>query len=160
MNTTTRQNEEIVFYIYYEHLKKFGFEWENTTTEFKFSIELEYTLTNLGFGIWAKERNVKRLSYTMAYMLESEFNVVSVLNKTDSYKKLSMISPAEKNSSLRIFSKQAHETNRVNVFYSNYYRPDNVLFHALDSVLLFDAHKIERLCVPKIYHDKTQLIFF
>ena len=28
------------------------------------------------------KRNVKRLSYPMAYMLESEFNVVSVLNIT------------------------------------------------------------------------------
>ena len=56
-----------------------------------------------------------------------------------------MMSPAKKNNSLRNFSKQAHVTNRGDVFYSNYYRPDTVLFHALDSVLLFDGHKIERL---------------
>ena len=99
-NTATRKNEEIVFYNYYKHFKKFGFEWENTTIEFKFSIEVskdekkfikkmtmsknarsrihvdESRIWNMG------KRNVKRLSYPMAYMLESEFNVVSVLNIT------------------------------------------------------------------------------
>ena len=95
-----QKNEEIVFYNYYKHFKKFGFEWENTTIEFKFSIEVskdekklikkmtmsknarsrihvdESRIWNMG------KRNVKRLSYPMAYMLESEFNVVSVLNIT------------------------------------------------------------------------------
>ena len=66
-----------------------------------------------------------------------------------------MMSPAKKNNSLRNFSKQAHVTNRGDVFCSNYYRPDTVLFHALDSVLLFDGHKIERLYVPKFYHNKN-----
>ena len=36
----------------------------------------ESRISNMG------KRNVKRLSYAMAYMLESEFNVVSVLNIT------------------------------------------------------------------------------
>ena len=39
-NTTTKKNEEIAFYNYYEHLKKFGFEWENTALDYKFTIKL------------------------------------------------------------------------------------------------------------------------
>ena len=29
-NTKTKKNENILFYNYYQHLKKFGLEWENT----------------------------------------------------------------------------------------------------------------------------------
>ena len=67
--------------------------------------------------------------------------------------------PAEKNSSLRNFSKQVHVTNWGDVFYSNYYQSDTVLFHALDSVLLFDVFKIERLYVPKFYHHNNTVNF-
>ena len=55
------------------------------------------------------------------------------------------MSKAEKDNSLRSFSKEAHVTNWGDGFYSNYYRPDTVLFHELDSVLFFDVFKIERL---------------
>ena len=36
----TEKNEDILFYNYYERLKKFGFEWENTAIDFKFSLNL------------------------------------------------------------------------------------------------------------------------
>ena len=39
-NSTTKKKEEVVFYNYYEHLKKFSFEWENTAIDLKFSIKL------------------------------------------------------------------------------------------------------------------------
>ena len=39
-NTKTKKNEDIIFYSHYEHLKKFGFEWKNTATDFKFSLNL------------------------------------------------------------------------------------------------------------------------
>ena len=35
-----QKNEDIEFYNYYEHLKNFGFEWENDNLEFKFSKKL------------------------------------------------------------------------------------------------------------------------
>ena len=34
------KNEDILFYNYYERLQKFGFEWENTAIDFKFSLNL------------------------------------------------------------------------------------------------------------------------
>ena len=39
-NTKTEKNEDILFYNYYEHLKKFGFEWENTAIDFKIFTKL------------------------------------------------------------------------------------------------------------------------
>ena len=39
-NTKTEKNEDILLYNYYEHLKKFGLEWENTAIDFKFSLNL------------------------------------------------------------------------------------------------------------------------
>ena len=39
-NKKTKKNEDTLFYNYYEHLKKFGFEWENTAIDFKFLLNL------------------------------------------------------------------------------------------------------------------------
>ena len=35
-----KKTEEIAFYNHYEHLNKFGFEWENTALDYKFTIKL------------------------------------------------------------------------------------------------------------------------
>ena len=39
-NTTTKKNEEIEFYNYFQHLQKFGFVWEYSQLDFRYSIEL------------------------------------------------------------------------------------------------------------------------
>ena len=39
-NTTTKKNEEIEFYNYFQHLQKFGFVWEYLLLDFRYSIEL------------------------------------------------------------------------------------------------------------------------
>ena len=39
-NLTTKKNEEIEFYSYFEHLKKFGFVWEYSLLDFRYSVEL------------------------------------------------------------------------------------------------------------------------
>ena len=39
-NTTTKKEEEVEFYYYFLHLEKFGFEWQDASTKFKYSIEL------------------------------------------------------------------------------------------------------------------------
>ena len=38
--TKTENNEDNLFYSYYEHLKKFAFKWENIAIDFKFSLNL------------------------------------------------------------------------------------------------------------------------
>ena len=38
--TTTRKDEAVKFYDYMQHLEKFGFTWENSAIEFKYSVEL------------------------------------------------------------------------------------------------------------------------
>ena len=37
---TTTKKEEVEFYDYFLHLEKFGFEWQDASTKFKYSIEL------------------------------------------------------------------------------------------------------------------------
>ena len=85
-NTKIKRNEDILFYNYYKHLKKFEFEWENTAIYFKFSLNLsmdekkyikkmtmsretrlklhidESRIWNMGM------RNVKRNSYLLGFM--------------------------------------------------------------------------------------------
>ena len=39
-NTTTKKDETVKFDNYMQHLEKFGFTWENSTIEFKYSVEL------------------------------------------------------------------------------------------------------------------------
>ena len=39
-NTTTKKNEEIEFYNYFQHLQMFGFVWEHFAISFRHSIEL------------------------------------------------------------------------------------------------------------------------
>ena len=46
-------------------------------------------------------------------------------------------------------------TLNVDVFYSTYNNPDTVLFHALESLMVYYPHKIERLFVPKLYNDRN-----
>ena len=57
--------------------------------------------------IWNIEcGNVKRLSYTVGYMIE-ELYIVSILSIRGSHRNLSIISPAETNRYLRNFRKYA-----------------------------------------------------
>ena len=37
---TTKKQEEVKFYNYFLHLEKFGFEWQDASIEFKYSVEL------------------------------------------------------------------------------------------------------------------------
>ena len=39
-NTTAKKQEEVEFYDYFLHLEKFGFEWQDASIEFKYSVEL------------------------------------------------------------------------------------------------------------------------
>ena len=39
-NTTTKKQEELEFYDYSLHLENFGFEWQDASIEFKYSVEL------------------------------------------------------------------------------------------------------------------------
>lgn len=101
--------------------------------------------------------NVKRLSYSMGYMVE-DFHI-NILNIRGMQKKISSMSPAEKNRYLRDYSRYINTTNHANVFHCNYNKPDTVLFHAIDSTLVYFGGKIERLFVPKFYHHKNTLNF-
>ena len=39
-NTTTKKQETMEFYDYYDHLERFGFTWKNDQLEFEYSVKL------------------------------------------------------------------------------------------------------------------------
>ena len=39
-NTTTKKQETIEFYYYYDHLERFGFTWKNDQLEFEYPVKL------------------------------------------------------------------------------------------------------------------------
>ena len=64
-NTTTQKQEEFQFYDSFIHLEKFGFEWQDASIEFKYSVELstdkKKLIKKLNMGKKKnKEKNVYR----------------------------------------------------------------------------------------------------
>ena len=39
-DTTTKKQETVDFYVYFDHLERFGFEWEEVQLQFKCSVKL------------------------------------------------------------------------------------------------------------------------
>ena len=39
-DTTTKEQETVDFYNYFEYLERFGFEWEEVPLQFKYSVKL------------------------------------------------------------------------------------------------------------------------
>ena len=64
----------------------------------------ESRIWNMGFS------NVKRLSYSTAYMSE-ELHIVKMPNIRGTHRNLSIMSPAEKNRYLRLYTRYIHTTN-------------------------------------------------
>lgn len=54
--------------------------------------------------------NVKRLSYSAAYMTK-ELHIVNMPNIRGTHRNLSIMSPAEKNRYLRLYTRYIHTTN-------------------------------------------------
>ena len=99
-------------------------------------------------------RNVKSHSYMMGFMW-SDSIVKRALNITGTEKDLSTMAIFQKSIYLRNYSKEVRRTNRDDVFYCNYSKPDTILFHASTQKFLFHRGKIERLLAPKFYHDRN-----
>ena len=99
-------------------------------------------------------RNVKSHSYMMGFMW-SDSIVKRALNITGTEKDLSTMAIFQKSVYLRNYSKEVRRTNRDDVFYCNYYKPDTILFHASTQKFLFYRGKIERLFAPKFYRDRN-----
>lgn len=141
-----KKKEETICYNYYEYLKKFGFEWENTAIDFKFSIKLPADEKNLikkmtmskevrcklhndKSKMWNMDvTNVKRISYTMGY-LEQDLHIKNMLNIRGTYKNLSTMRTGEKYRYLRNYSEYvAHRTTDYpNVFYSIFNKTDSFI---------------------------------
>ena len=139
------------------------FEWENTGTDFKFSLNLskdeKKLIKKMTMGkeirlrlhidksrIWNMGmKNAKKHSY----MTWSDSIVKGSLNRTGTEKDLSTMTIFQKSVYLRNYSKVVHRTNHNDVFYYNYNKGDTVLFHALTPKFLFYRGEIERSFVPR-----------
>ena len=97
----------------------------------------ESRICNMGFS------NVKRLSYSTAYMTE-ELHIVNIPNITGTHRNLSIMGPAEKKGTLDCILDIFIQQIEGDFFYSNYSKPDTVLFHALASATVYYGGKIER----------------
>lgn len=165
-----------MFYNYYEHLKKIGFEWENEKVAFKYSITLSKDERNLVkkmtmsrharckiFNdetlIWNMDvADKKRFHYTTGY-LEDHANVLSMFKTKDS-KNLRWLSAKEKLIFLSTYSIKHHkDTTGRDIFYSVYNRTSPVLFHGVPSILVYYPRKIQCLFVPKIFHENSNTNF-
>ena len=103
--------------------------------------------------------NVVRRSYMMGY-LDQELHVLNLLNIKGSHRNLAVMSPTEKNQYLRNLSQYVHRsTDNLDVFYSRFNKTRTVLFHALESMIVYCSRKIQRLFVPKFYHDRNKRNF-
>ena len=103
--------------------------------------------------------NVARRSYMMGY-LNQELHVLNMLNIKGSHRNLAAMSPTEKNQYLWNYSQYVHRsTDSLDVFYSNFNKTRTILFHALESRLVYFGHRIESLFVAKFYHDRNNKIF-
>ena len=95
----------------------------------------------------------------MGYM-EQELHVLTMLKIRGASRNLAIMSPTEKNLYLRNYSQYVHRsTDELNVFYSKLSKTDVVLFHALESMLVYFNIKIEQLFVPKFYHENRSKNF-
>ena len=81
-------------------------------------------------------RNVKRHSYLLGFML-SDSIVKSALNVMGTEKDLSTITIFEKYVYLKNYSKEVHRTNRDDVFYCYYIKPDTVLYYHSGTKIIF-----------------------
>ena len=81
--------------------------------------------------------------------------VKSALNIAGTEKNLSTMTVFKKSVYPRNYSKEVHKTNRGDVFYCNYNKPDTILFQALTPKFLFYRGEIERLFVSKFYHNRN-----
>ena len=87
--------------------------------------------------IWKVDmENVKRHSFMVGFMWNDSI-VRSLLNIAGTEKDLSAMTIFQKIIYLRNYSKEVHKTNRDDVFYCYYNKPDTVLSHYSNTKLFF-----------------------
>ena len=183
-NPSTNEKEVVEFYNYYLHLKKFGFEWEIPTLDFKYCVELSDDETKLikkmtmseiprkrlfvnESRIWnlrentadkPSSMNTPRISILFGYMWE-DLHVESMLNLTGTSKNLASLDIIERNNFLRNYSRYSHKGISEDMFYSTRQANKVVLFHALSAQIILFTNRIWRVFVPKSYYDKKSQNF-
>ena len=173
-NTTTENNENIVFYNYYEHLRKFGFEWENDKLDYKYTTKLSKDEKNLikkmtmskqvrckicvgESRIWNMDTtNAKRKSFLTGFLYKEKhlLDYFKITNSKDLYP----LTPAEKCRCIRYYPLKTHGSTAYkeqDVFYSIFNLGETVMFHVFENMLIYYGRRIQRLFVPKFYHNRN-----
>ena len=84
-----------------------------------------------------------------------------MLNITGASRNLVIMSPTEKNSYLRVYSTYFHQnSSELDMFYCRLNKTHAVLWYAIDNTLICYNNKIQRLFVPKFYHEERSKKFF
>ena len=87
-------------------------------------------------------------------------HIVNMLNIRGASRNLAIMSLHEKNTFLRLLTKYFHQNSTENDDFYSYFNKDNtVLYHALMSVMVYYNRKIQRLFVPKFYHERKSKNF-
>ena len=83
-----------------------------------------------------------------------------MLNITGASRNLVIMSPTEKNSYLRVYSTYFHQnSSELDMFYCRLNKTHAVLWYAIDNTLICYNNKIQRLFVPKFYHEERSKNF-
>ena len=73
-----------------------------------------------------------------------------------------LLTPAEKGRFIRYYTLKTHASSTYkekDVFYSTFNLKGTVIFHGLESMLVYYGRKIQRSFVPKFYHDRNDTNF-
>ena len=161
-----------------KHIKKFGFESKNNKLDFRYKIELadddkymkkSMTMSRLArcklsvyeSRIWHMDMaNTRRLSFSLGFLFE-EKHILDYFKITDSESKDLQYLPAmDKLKFLRYYFQKTHKYSyEFDTFYSLFNKANTVLFHTLESMLIYYPRIIQRLFVPKFFHDRNKTNF-
>ena len=111
--------------------------------------------------IWHMDMaNTRRLSFSLGFFYE-EKHFLDYYKTTDSKSKsLQYLPSKEKLHFLRYYLQKTHlKSYEFDMFYSLQNKANTVLFHELENMLIYYPRKIQRLYVPKFFHDRKKTNF-
>lgn len=113
----------------------------------------------LEFGIWIQPIQKEHLFQLVVSMKKK--HLLDYFKITDS-KNLYLLTSIEKSKYMRYYTLKTHGNStyrELDVFYSTFNLRETVFFHGLENMMVHYCRKIQRLFVPKFFHDRNTKIF-
>ena len=177
-NITSKKKEDFLVYDHIDHLKNYGFNWEDDTIGLRYFIKINGTKTqrrltmkaqirkmilvdeqkifNLHFSVKSdlSDANKKFLSILIAYL----WNPIKITG--DVFDFTSLTKKKKKKFISKVFSSihygKKPNSDNFNFFASFYYNNFAVLFLKSISKYIFHKSRINRLFVRRFYHDRRR----